>query len=348
MNKHPNIKKALFRWESFLIILLLAEILIFGLINPRFLVLRVLFGSINNFMTICVVSLFVTFVLITGGIDIQSGAIVGLTSIFIGVLWNDAGANLYIACLLGLMLGALCGAVSGFFVAFTGVQPMVVTLGGSFLYSGLALMITNFSSTESYKGISGFPKEFTQFVRGRIFGVIPNQLIIFLILAIIAYVLLHRTKYGRKVFLCGVNRNAAEYCGIKTRFIVMSTYILSGLGAAIAGVLLTAYLGTAKTDLGKEITLPVITAIVLGGTSNLGGLGGIVGTAFAALVIGILRFGLSMANVSTQYLDIPVGVLLILSVAIRFAGSNPQIQKGICKLKAIISGKKKEIRNSND
>ncbi|MDD3904608.1 MAG: ABC transporter permease [Sphaerochaeta sp.] len=343
MRNNQLLKKKVVRWESFLILLLLVEVIVFGLINPKFLIPRVLLGSINNFMTICIVSLFVTFVLITGGIDIQAGSIVGLTSIFIGVLWNDAGVNLYVACILGLLLGAMCGALSGFFVAYTGVQPMVVTLGGSFLYSGLALMVTNFSSTESYKGISGFPKNFTQFVKGRIFGIIPNQLIIFLVLVLIAYFLLHRTTYGRQVFLCGVNKNAASYSGIKTKLVIMSTYMLSGLGASLAGILLTAYLGTAKTDLGKEITLPVITAVVLGGTSNLGGTGSVIGTALAALVIGILRFGLSMANVNTQYLDIPVGVLLVLSVAIRFAGSNPNIQKRMGKLVDKFKPKQKAI-----
>ena len=148
------------------------------------------------------------------------------------------------------------------------------------------------------------------------------------------YILLHRTKYGRYVFLCGVNRHAATYCGIRTKRIVMSTYVLSGFGAAVAGILLTAYLGTAKTDLGKEITLPVITAVVLGGTSNLGGTGGVIGTALAAFVIGILRFGLSLANVNTQYLDIPVGVLLVLAVAIRFSGSNPVVQRILARMRS--------------
>ncbi len=340
MNSIPSLKKAVFRWESFLILVLLIEVMVFGTINPKFLIPRVFFGSINNFMTICIVSLFVTFVLVTGGIDIQSGSIVGLTSIFIGVLWKDAGMSIYTASLLGLALGALCGALSGFFVAFTGVQPMVVTLGGSFLYSGLALMITNFSSTEAYKGISGFPKEFTRIVKGRIFNVIPNQLLIFIVLVLFAYLLLHKTTYGRKVFLCGVNKNAAEYSGIKTRFVIMSTYMLSGLGASLAGILLTAYLGTAKTDLGKEITLPVITAVVLGGTSNLGGTGGVIGTALAALVIGMLRFGLSMAGVGTQYLDIPVGILLVIAVAFRFAGTNDHIRKYAQRLKKLLVSQK--------
>jgi AI-2 transport system permease protein len=333
MRSTRTLKDKVLRWESFLIALLLVEVLVFGLINPRFLMPRVLFGSINNFMTISIVALFVTFVLVTGGIDIQSGAIVGLTSISIGILWNDLGMNLYLALVVGLLIGIVCGALSGFFVAYTDVQPMVVTLGGSFLYSGIALLLTNFSSTEAYKGISGFPDEFTQFVRGRIFGVIPHQLIIFLVFVFIAYILLHKTKYGRYIFLCGVNRHAADYCGVRTKLVVMSTYVLSGLGAAVAGILLTAYLGTAKTDLGKEITLPVITAVVLGGTSNLGGTGGVIGTALAAVVIGILRFGLSLANVNTQYLDIPVGILLILAVAIRFSSGNPTVQKFMSKLR---------------
>jgi len=334
-----DLGKKIFRWEGFLVVLIVVEVLVFGGINPKFLIPRVLLGSINNFMSICIVSLFVTFVLITGGIDIQAGSIVGLTSIVIGVLWNDAGVDIYIACLAGLSIGMVCGALSGFLVAYTGVQPMVVTLGGSFLYSGLALTVTNFSSTESYKGISGFPAGFIQIAKGKLFGIIPSQLVIFLALVLVSYVLLHLTKYGRKIFLCGVNRNAAEYSGINTRLVVMSTYILSGFGASLAGILLTSYLGTAKTDLGKEITLPVITAVVLGGTSNLGGAGGVIGTALAALLIGLLRFGLSMAGVGTQYLDIPVGVLLILSVAVRFAGTNERLRAIPRYLKGLFPGK---------
>jgi AI-2 transport system permease protein len=130
-------------------------------------------------------------------------------------------------------------------------------------------------------------------------------------------VVLHRTKYGRYVYLCGINQSAAEYSGINSRLIIMSTYGLSGIGAALAGIILTSYLGTAKADFGKELTLPIITAVVLGGTSILGGRGTILGTALATVVIGITRFGLSMSGLNTQYLDIPIGILLVIAVGLR-------------------------------
>lgn len=322
-----KLKKTFVRWESFLVVVILLEFAVFGTINPKFLNITRLFNSLNQFIPVCIISLFVTFVMITGGIDIQAGSIVGLTSIMVGVLWNDAGLNIFVACAVALVAGALCGALSGFFVAYTGVQPMVVTLGGSFLYSGLALAVTNLSATEAYQGISNFPEAFRALSKTKVFGVVPMQFLIFLLLVALSYVLLHRTNFGRKIFLCGVNQNAAEFSGINSRAVIMSAYVLSGLSASIAGILLTAYLGTAKADMGAEYTLPIITAVVLGGTSNLGGSGGVIGSALAALAIGLLRIGLSLNGLATQYLDIPVGILLVLVVSFRFAGTNPKLRK---------------------
>ncbi len=324
MNK---VKKLFVRWETFLVLVIVLEFVIFGSVNPKFLNLKRLFSGLNQFIPVCIISLFVTFVMITGGIDIQAGSIVGLTSITVGVLWHDAGLNIFVACILALVAGTLCGALSGFFVAYTGVQPMVVTLGGSFLYSGMALAVSNMSSNAAYQGISDFPAAFRALSKTQLFDAVPMQFVIFFILVLLSYVLLHRTNYGRKIFLCGVNANAAEFSGINTRLVVMSTYMFSGLSASIAGILLTAYLGTAKADMGAEYTLPIITAVVLGGTSNLGGSGGVIGSALAALAVGLLRIGLSLSGLSTQYLDIPVGILLVVTVSIRFAGTNPKLRK---------------------
>ena len=303
------------RWEYFLLLMIVAEFVIFGSLNPRFLNPLILLNSINNFVPVCIVSLFVTYVIITGGMDIQAGSIMGLTSICIGVFWSKMGINIWLALLLGLLVGALCGLFSGFLIAYTKVQPMVITLGGSFLYAGLALVVPSVAGVVSYQGITNFPMEFQSIANGTLFN-IPNQVFIFLVLTVFAYIVLHRTKYGRKVFLIGVNRNTAEYSGIKTARLVMSTYIFSGVAASIAGILLTSYLGTAKPDFGADLTLPIITAVVLGGTSIYGGKGNVIGTALAALIIGFMKFGLTLIGINAQYQDIPVGILLIISLVI--------------------------------
>ena len=316
MNKWPEISRKLFRWEFFLVILLIAEVLFFGSVNPRFLRPQVLFGSINDFLSICIISLFVTFVLITGGMDIQGGSIVGLASVMVGILWQQAGMNIWLACFCAIPGGMVCGLFSGFLVAYAKVQSMVVTLGGSFFYAGVAVTLTKIAKVEAYKGISGFPQSFTSFSSLWIHG-IPFQFIIFLALTLVGFILLHRTKYGRYLFLCGINPSAAEYSGINSRAVIMSAYMLTGMSAALAGIILTSYLGTAKADFGRELTLPIVTAVVLGGTSTLGGRGTVIGTALAALVIGVMRFGLSMIGIFTQYQDIPVGILLIIAVGMR-------------------------------
>lgn len=314
-----------FRWEYFLILLLIVEIVVFGTLTPKFLKPRVLFGSVNDFISICIISTFMCFVFITGGIDLQAGSIVGLTSIIIGVLFKDAGFNIYTACLVAIIIGSLCGALSGFFIAYMEVQPMVVTLGGSFLFSGLAIGVSNMSKTAAYLGISGFPEQFTNFATKRFFGVVPAQFFLFLVLVVIAYIILHRTKYGRKVFLCGINKRSAEFSGINTKLIIMSTYIFSGMAASIAGIVMTSYLGSSKADFGGDLTMPIITAVVLGGTSTLGGKGGVIGSALAAVVIGILRFGLSLNGISNQYLDIAVGIMLVLVVGASAASKNQKL-----------------------
>ncbi len=321
-------------WNTFLVVLLVLEFVVFGFANEKFLRIPLLLNSINDFIAICLISLFVTFVMITGGIDIQAGSIVGLTSIVIGVFWQDFGLNIWAAVLLAVAIAAVCGALSGFFVAYCGVQAMVVTLGGQFLYAGLALLVSTLSSTESYQGISGFPESFKALTGFKLFGVIPSQVLIFLGMTVIAWLLLHKSKYGRKVFLVGVNPQAAEYSGINTRRVILSTYVLSAVSAAVAGIVLTSYLGTAKSDLGSTLTMNIITACVLGGTLSTGGKGSAIGTALASLIIGLMRFGMPLCfKVNTQYLDIPIGILLIVVVVGRAAANHPKTAALFAKLK---------------
>lgn len=316
------LKKVFKHWEVFLVVFLVLEFVVFGTANPKFLRSKSIMNSIVNYISVCIISLFVTMVMITGGIDIQAPSIIGLTSIIIGVLWSDAGLNIWLSVAIALAAAALCGALSGFFVAFCGVQPMVVTLGGSFLYSGIALMISGMSATPAYQGISGFPGKneagdyisFRFLGKGDVFG-IPTQIIIYVVLILLCAWILHRTKYGERLFLIGVNQQASEYSGINTRATIMSTYVLSALSAGLAGVLVTSNVNSAKYDLGSGYTLAIITAVVLGGTLNTGGKGSILGTVLASLIICFLRYGLPLCfGVSTQNLDLPIGIILVLVV----------------------------------
>lgn len=178
------------------------------------------------------------------------------------------------------------------------------------------------SATPAYQGISGFPAktEAGEFVgfrflgKGEIFG-IPTQIVIYIALILLCIWILHCTKYGERLYLVGVNPQAAEYSGINTRAVMMSTYVLSAVSAALAGTLLTANINSAKYNLGSGYTLAIITAVVLGGTLNTGGKGSILGTVLASLIICILRYGLPLCfDVSTQNLDLPVGIILVLVV----------------------------------
>mgnify|MGYP000934989286 CR=1 FL=1 len=324
IRKLPFLQRGSNGWNTMLIGIIVAEFVIFGIANPKFLRPQLFFTSLQDSMPIFIIATFATFVMMTGGIDIQAPAIVGLTSITIGVAWQDFGFSVWGAMGIAFILAVACGALSGFFVAYCGVQAMVVTLGGRFLYAGLALLISTLSSTASYQGISGFPNEFKMLASIKI-GAVPIDMIFYILLLIIAYLLLDKSKYGRKVTLIGVNPQAAEYSGINTRWIIMSTYMLSAASAAVAGILITSYLGTAKSDLGSDLTMDIVTAIVLGGTLSTGGKGSVIGTALSSLVIAVVRFGLPLCfSIGTQYLDIPVGILLIVIIVGRsaFGGSR--------------------------
>jgi AI-2 transport system permease protein len=304
-----------------LLFILLVEIIVFGLINPRFWNISILLGSFNDFIGIALVAFFVTFVIITGGIDISGGSIIGLTSVLAGILSQVAGLNIWLSVILAIAAGGLCGLLNGILIAYGRVQAMVITLGAMLLYSGISIVIVGLSGVSTYEGISGFPEAFSSLAYGEVMG-IPNSVLLFLVMFFIAYVLLHLTKYGRYIYLTGINQNAAEYAGIDTRKIIASTYVLSGLSAGVAGVMLTSYLGSARADFGSEYLMPILTAVVLGGTLITGGKGGVIGTALASIIVGLLQLGLQMGGVSTQYIGLATGLLLIISVAFLGLSSN--------------------------
>ena len=307
--------KYVYRWEGVLIVLLLIEFILFSLINSDFLNISNLLFSTNDFLFIAIAAIPMTFVIVTGGIDVSVGSIMGLTSILIGVLWMN-GISILFAVIISLIISCLAGALNGLIIKMTDVEPLVVTLGTMFLYGGIALVISGGAGASGYEGISGLPDTFVQLANGSFIG-IPNLLWLLIVLTVLCTVLFHRTIYGRHVKLTGANENTAKYTGIKTKKVVIIAYILSGLGGGLGGTFLTAYFGSARVDMGSETILPIITAVVLGGTLITGGKGSIIGTVLASIFIGLMQYGLQMTGLTNEQSNVVIGIILILSVIMR-------------------------------
>ncbi|WP_129111030.1 ABC transporter permease [Bacillus toyonensis] len=325
--------KYVYRWEGVLIVLLLIEFILFSFLNSDFLNVSNLLFSTNDFLFIAIAAIPMTFVIVTGGIDVSVGSIMGLTSILIGVLVMS-GIPILFAVIIALIISCLAGALNGIIIKMTGVEPLVVTLGTMFLYGGIALVISGGAGASGYEGISGLPDAYVQLANGSLIG-IPNLLWILIVLTVLCTVLFHRTIYGRHVKLIGANENAAKYTGIKTKKVIIIAYIVSGLGGGLGGAFLTAYFGSARADMGSETILPIITAVVLGGTLITGGKGSIIGTVLASVFIGLMQYGLQMTGLTNEQSNVVIGIILILSVIMRhfkvhpfLAGKRRNLHKG--------------------
>ncbi len=308
--------RKLFNWQSTLVLLIVIEFAIFGSLNSRFLNTMNLLYSIGDFLYIAIAALPMTLIIVSGGIDISVGSIMGLSSIITGLVWVKT-SNIALAIILGLGVGTLAGMLNGVLILITQVNPLVITLGGSFLFAGLALTLSGLAGSTGFEGIGGFPDSFINIANGTLFN-IPNPVWILLVLVIIFYILLHRTKFGRYLFLIGMNPQAARYTGINVSKMTIYNYALSGLGAAISGILLASYFTSARSDLGADAPLTVITCAVLGGANIYGGEGSIIGTFFASLLIGYLKYGLQMVNITSHQTSVFLGLVLIASISGRY------------------------------
>lgn len=325
-------------WEFALVVALVVEILVLGAINPSFLSIENLLYSTSDFTHVIFCALGLTLVIITAGIDISGVSIMGLSSIVLGLTWVATG-NIYLAVAVALVVGALAGTFNGVFVAFTDISPLVITLGSMFMFAGIAtglpgiLAFLGFQAygaggfaAYQYEGITGLPPEFANLALGGI-GWVPNPLIAVLVIAAVLSVVLHRTGFGRYLYLIGVNPGAARYSGAPVKAVLVSVYTISGLCAAFAGVMLTSYFTSARSDLGSEALLPIITAVVLGGASILGGSGTVVGTLLAGLVVGFLRQGLLALGVTSDVVPVVTGGLLIAIVAMKLLTADLSLKR---------------------
>lgn len=315
-------------WEFMLAVVLVLELLVLGLINPAFLNIENLLFSTSDFAHVIIAAVGLTLIVMTGGIDISGVSIMGLTSIVLGLAFI-AGVPIGFAVVIALAAGTAAGALNGTVVANTDVNPLIVTLATLFLYAGIAtglptlLDMLGFQAygaggfeAYQYEGITGLPKAFTWIGSGRI-GWVPMPLVIALLIAAVAAWLMLFTRFGRYLKLIGVSPAVAHFTGVPIKRTLVTVYAMNGLAVAVAGLVLTAYLGSARSDLGSEALLGIITAVVLGGSSIYGGQGSVLGTLLAGFVLGFMRQGLLALGVISDVVPVIIGLLLVGSVALR-------------------------------
>ncbi|WP_435952089.1 autoinducer 2 ABC transporter permease LsrD [Dryocola sp. BD626] len=305
-------KRLKLNWEGALLLILVAEILLFGAVNPRMLDVNMLLFSTSDFICIGIVALPLTLVIISGGIDISLGSTIGLCAIALGVMLN-AGLPVALAVVLTLAVGLLCGLFNAALIHYTGISPLVITLGTLYLFGGAALLLSGLAGATGYEGIGGFPDAFTGFANLTVFG-LPIPLVMFAVITLLFWLLTHRARFGRHVFLIGQNPRAARYAALPVNGSLYGVYGLVGLASAIAAIVLVSYFGSARSDLGRDLLMPALTAAVLGGANIYGGSGSILGTALAALLVGYLQQGLQMVGVPNQVSSALSGALLIVVV----------------------------------
>ncbi|MBP2551706.1 rhamnose transport system permease protein [Neorhizobium galegae] len=250
------------------------------------------------------VAIIMTFVIITGGIDLSVGSILGLTAILTGVFWQNLGLPLMAAAGLAIAVGTFCGFVNGFVITRFGVPPLIATLATLALYRGLAEGISQARS------VRGYPDWFYVLGQGNILGV-PTQLWILIAFAILASVLLAATRIGRSIYAIGANEVAAFFSGLPVNRTKIAVYTASGFAAALAGVIFVSRVSTTRSDMGTGLELDAITAVVLGGTSIYGGRGSVIGTLIGLVVIQSLKNGLSLAGIKAEGTAVLIGLMLI-------------------------------------
>ena len=298
------------RWEVLLAAFLLVLIFIGTTVSPVFLTTRNVPNLISAVIEVAIMSLPMALIIIAGEIDLSVESMVGLAAAILGALFA-AGVPLPIAIVVVLISGALGGLLNGVLVTRVGLPSLVVTLGTLALYRGLALVVL-----ES-RGVGAFPDWFTGFGFGTVPGLpIPWPFIVYVAIAVVLAVLLHQTWIGRQLYAIGKNKDASRYSGVRVTRIKLSLFVLSGLVAALAGVILVARMSSARADVGSGLTLVVITIVLLGGVDIFGGRGTIPGVVLAAIVLALLGNILRLTNVSAEIQSIAVGLLLIVSVVI--------------------------------
>ena len=301
--------RALKSWEALLLVVAVAIFVLNSLASPYFLDPWNLSDASYNFTEKAMIAFAMAMLIIAGEIDLSVGAIIALASTVMGAA-AAAGAGTPVLVALGLATGLACGAFNGMLVARFGLPSIVVTIGTMSLFRGISYIVLGDGAYTAY------PASFAWFGQGYVWWVITVELVIFALAALAFGVLLHRTNFGRMVYAIGNNATAARFSGIRVEKIRFILFLLTGLMSGIAAICLTSRLGSTRPSIASGFELEVVTIVVLGGVSILGGSGSILGVALAALVMGLVTFGLGLLNVPGIVMSIIVGLLLIAVIAL--------------------------------
>jgi ribose/xylose/arabinose/galactoside ABC-type transport system permease subunit len=312
------------------VIFLIAMMVVFALIEPRFLSSVNLFNVMRQISITGLVAIGMTFVILTAGIDLSVGSLLALAGLAaaivakggvesrfnVGAQTDAAGYGWFTAMLTGIAIGLLGGWFQGYIITRLKVPPFVVTLGGLSVYRGLALEIAGGGP------ISGFDQSYVWWGQGRI-GPVPVPVIVFLLFAALAHIVLAYTRFGRQVYAVGGNPEAARLAGLPVRRVLVLVYTIVGFFSGLAGFVLSARLNSSEAVAGIGYELTVIASVVIGGTSLFGGQGGVAGTLVGSILIGVLINGLVLMNVSPYVQQIIIGVIIVAAVAFdQFAKSR--------------------------
>ncbi len=305
------------RWETVLGGILLATIVVNATLSPFFLG----FGNFINLFWLSIEKIIVvvamTFVIINGEIDLSVASVMGFSAAVMASAFAGGDIPFAVAIVLGLLAGATAGLAQGFLIARVGLPSLVVTLAGLIGFRGAARVLLEDRS------VGDFPEWFDRLGQQPLIGSIPLALIIFFSLLAVAWIILERGTFGRKVYVIGNSADVARYSGVGVSSVKLRIFVASGLAAGLAGVLFAARLGSVRGSLGEFFELDIITMVLLGGVSIFGGSGSMLGVALAMFTVLSIRNGLGLANVDGIIQTGVVGLLLIGSVLV------PNLLEGI-------------------
>ena len=301
--------RALRSWEALLLVVAVAIFIANSLASPYFLDTWNLSDASFNFTEKALIAFAMAMLVIAGEIDLSVASIIALCSTVMGAAMM-AGVPVWGLVALGLGTGLACGAFNGLLVAGFGLPSIVVTIGTMSLFRGISFIVLGDGA------YTGYPEGFAWFGQGYVWWVFSFELVLFAVMALLFYILLHRTNFGRLVYVIGNNATAARFSGVRVDRVRFILFLLTGVMSGIAAICLTSRLGSTRPSIATGFELEVVTMVVLGGVSILGGSGSIPGVVIAALVMGLVTFGLGLLNVPGIVMSIIVGALLIGVIAL--------------------------------